>query len=741
MLVKLAIKTAIAVAFVGELFQVSGNIAHLIYPMMGLLTTMQSSLGLTVKKAWGRLAGSAIGGAIGAWLVVTLGTSPAIAGLAFALAALICEGFQLQAPYSQAGTIAALVAAQLFGDNPWFYTFSRVMDNWIGVMIGIAITLIFWSENPRQTLSDNLIQVLHNTDQLFQAIIDGYCKETKQVVAGSNLLNEISSRIQKSKSVLNQEMYGIVGSHLAQENWSDLLAIEMRLHRYLATMLKTVQKLDSSLFHQFAEPLTQLAQQFSTTCTALIQTVQSTDAAKSNLLKFRLAAGTTRNSQTTVPEISTLKSQLQSITDQINQMRTTEAIHTHLLQENQRFYVYFHNLNALIQTMEQLTTALLYREKIATQRSAGGGSGCCVEQAQSEMKPDFRWHPVPFERIRFILKTGIAVWLCLVILNDWLHMPFNYYAVVAVVVAMQPTFGKAMVAGSQRVIVTGIGAIYAVLIVNTLGGTPFSLALGIFLVILTCTYLGFSQGYVTGCILLSLSIMAHGNQPNAYIWGRFLETLLGTIIALILSQFFWSNTSSQQLNQEISQTFTQMGNLYTMLVNSYLKGLEPEATIAPINKTIQKSLKTHTSLQKETQQEPVYNLMAPKAQREWNLLLSYEKELFENLEALHDAVQQYTGTPLPQDLRDAIEISVQASVLSFNQLAKATGQRRNQQKISSPLSTFEAIEQALLNLRTTGAGLTYSLDQVLSLMVVTSAMRETAENLDQLSTDLRIASN
>lgn len=728
MLVKLAIRTAIATTFVGELFQVSGNIAHLVYPMLGLLTTMESSLGPTVKKGWGRLAGSAIGGAVGAWLAVTLGGSPAIAGLGFALAALICEGFQLQASYGQAGTIAALVAAQFFGggSDAWSYAFSRVMDNWIGVMIGIAITLIFWSETPRQKLSENLIQVLHNIDQLFQAIVDGYCTERKQVVAGSDLLNEISSCIQKSKRVLDQEMYGVVGSHLAQENWSELLAIAERLHRYLATMLKEVQKLDSSLFPQFAEPLTQLAQQLSATCTALIQTVQSTDAAKSNLLKFRFTAGTPHNPQTAVHEISSLKSQLQSITDQIKRMRTTETIHTHSIQENQQFYVYFHNLNALMQTMEQLTNALLYREKTA---------------AQSEVKSDFRWRPVPFERIRFILKTGIAVWLCLVILNDWLHMPFNYYAVIAVVVAMQPTFGKGMVAGSQRVIVTGIGAIYAVLLINTLGGTPFTLALGIFLIILTCTYLGFSQGYVTGCILLSLAIMAHSGQPNAYIWGRFLETLIGVIVALVLSELLWSKTSSQQLNQEISQTFTQMGSLYTMLVNSYLKGSEPEATIAQISKTIQKSLKTQTSLQKETEQESVYNLMAPKAQREWNLLLSYEKELFENLEALQGAVEQGTGTPLSQELQDAIENSVQATVLNFNQLAKATGQQRSQQKVSSPLSTFDAIEQALLNLRATAAKWTYSLDQVLALMVVISATREIAENLDQISTDLGITNN
>jgi uncharacterized membrane protein YgaE (UPF0421/DUF939 family) len=96
-LVKFAIKTAIATALLGAIFQNAHLVEHLAYPAMGLITTMQPSLGPTVKKTWGRLAGSAIGGMIGACVVLTLGTSPITVGLAFVLAALVCELFQFQA--------------------------------------------------------------------------------------------------------------------------------------------------------------------------------------------------------------------------------------------------------------------------------------------------------------------------------------------------------------------------------------------------------------------------------------------------------------------------------------------------------------------------------------------------------------------------------------------------------------------------------------------------------------------
>ncbi|UBF27803.1 FUSC family protein [Kovacikia minuta CCNUW1] len=740
MLVKFALKTAIATAFLGAIFQDSDFIEHLAYPAMGLINTIQPSFGPTVKKGWGRLAGSAIGGIIGAWLVLTQGSSPITSGLAFFLATLVCELFQFQAASNQAGLIAALVAAQIMGSgNPAQYVVSRIFDNWIGVAIGIGVTLTFWPDNPRKALSDNLVRMLSNCGQLVQSMVAGNWRRqeaegrgqkvqlVQSMVVGdrpvshleSQLLDELDSSIQKSKSVLSQEMYGVVGGQLAQENWSNLLAAGDRLHRHLSAMLKLIDLEPDRLGFQFAEPLTLLADRISHTCTVLEEMVQSLEATHSNPFRWRIFSS--QQKPLADPDIQSIKASLQAITDQLSQMRSTGTIYHYSHLEVPQFYRFLHHLNGVVQALEQLTIALIKREKTAVQP-----------------EPAFRlsWHPVPSNRILHFLKTGFAIWLTLVLLNDWLKLPFNYYAVIAIVVAMQPTLGKVVVAGTQRVIVTGIGAIYALLLINTIGSTPLTLAIGIALIILTSSYLGFTQGYATGCILIILSILTHNNDPNNYIWHRFLETLVGTIIALVLSQLFWPDTSSHQLDQGISQTFKSMGQLYRKLVDVFLQGTGSEEEHAQLSQEIRQSLKSHEALQKETQQEPIYNLMAPRAQRRWNLLLSYEKELLRNLEDLQDAVQPDTGRQLPQELQDAIQASAKATVLSFNQLAKAIGQQSKPGKLTSALSTFDPIDQTLLNLRKTGITLTYSLDQVFSLSAVTSAMKETAENLQQVTNDL-----
>lgn len=714
-LVKHALKVAIAAALVGWVFQGSQQIAYFIYPVMGLITTMQSSLGGTVKAAWGRLGGSAIGGVIGAWLNSTHGASPMTAGLAFILSTLFCEILQLQAPFNQAGTLSALIAVSLIGKgSPWSYAFNRVLDNWIGVVIGVAVTLLFWPDHPRKTLLDNLIQVLSDSDQAFQTIVAVYRSEKSREPVASHLITEMTSRIEQSESLLKQEMYGPVGSQLAEENWSALLAAERRLCRYLSVMLKALQRSHSRLLsRQFVESLVLMSQQVSAICADLTQVVQVTSA-RSGLFSFGRA--TARSSMPTVPEILTLKNHLQSIIDQISRMRMTGAIRDYPHEEIRQLYVFLHGLKEFIQELEQLAIALLHRE-IA---------------AKPDVKPGFKLHPATPERVRHILKTGVAVGLSLVILNDWLHLPFDYYAIIAVVVAMQPTFGKSITAGRQRVFATGIGAVFALCLIHTLGGNPFTLALGIVLTILTCAYLGFGQGYVAGCILVTLAILAHGADPNGYVWGRFIETLIGTVIALILSQLLWPNTAAQQLNQGVSQTLIKLGSLYEMLMSSYLKGTDLQAG-TQLTREIQKSLQTQALLQTETQQEPVYHLTAPRTQCRWNYLLSYEKELFENLGALQDAVEQGTGVNLPQDLQKAVQVVAQATILSFNDLAAV--EQSNPQQFSSPLPTFDAVEQVLLKLRNSGTGVLGSLDQVISFIAVFLAMQEIAENLNQMATD------
>ncbi len=162
----------------------------------------------------------------------------------------------------------------------------KALQSKIGVAIGIGVTLIFWPDKPKETLSKNLIQVLRNSERLLQTMVGNDRANPSASAAETTLIGEIASAIKNSKSVLGQEMYGIIGSNLAQENWSSILASTERIHRHLAQMIQLLQPEPSRLNHSFAEPLAVRTDRVSYTCTALTEIIRSPDSAKDN--PFRL---------------------------------------------------------------------------------------------------------------------------------------------------------------------------------------------------------------------------------------------------------------------------------------------------------------------------------------------------------------------------------------------------------------------------------------------------------------------
>ncbi len=300
---------------------------------------------------------------------------------------------------------------------------------------------------------------------------------------------------------------------------------------------------------------------------------------------------------------------------------------------------------------------------------------------------------------------------------------------------MQPTLGKSIDAGKQRAICTGIGAIIAFIIVNTIGSSPLAVGLGVGFTILTCSYYGFSQGYKPGCFLVAISIMLYGTEPNNYIWRRFTETLLGSVVAQLVSRLFWPEAASHNLEQSISQTLIRMGKLYEMTVNQYLQGLNSKSEIAQLAKEIRQSIQNHSLLQAETKLEPVNNLTASKTQRKWNFLISYEKTLFDNILSLHDAAGQGNPRGFVHNFVDELQSLEEANIQAFNELAAALDRESSQREFPLSLQPLDMIVQKIEQLRVTGTSLEYPLNDIIIFLGVLSSMKEVAENLNQMATD------
>jgi uncharacterized membrane protein YccC len=325
--------------------------------------------------------------------------------------------------------------------------------------------------------------------------------------------------------------------------------------------------------------------------------------------------------------------------------------------------------------------------------------------------------------------VGIALGLTLAVV-DFAQLPYGYYAALSLVIAMQPTLGKGINAGRQRVLGTVVGALVAVVVVNSLGSNPLTVGLGVIGTILACTYFDMDMaGYKGGCFLVAIAIMIHSSQPNSYIWGRLIETLLGVAIAMLVYLLFPPETAAQKIDPSLQQTFGNLGQLYEQIVDGYLQGIDSTSSTSQLSDQIRQAIQTQTALQAETKLELIENFRAATTQRRWNFLISHERALFSGLLSLQHAS---TRSATVSDLFVAeLQTAMQSTLLGFQEIAAAVNTQPR--RLTDLLTPFEALEQQLEQLRSTRTTHKYDVNEMIAFFGFISTMREIAENLNQMS--------
>lgn len=136
------------------------------------------------------------------------------------------------------------------------------------------------------------------------------------------------------------------------------------------------------------------------------------------------------------------------------------------------------------------------------------------------------------------LKTGISVGLTILI-GKILQIDSLFFAGIAAVICSQVDNIESIKVGVGRITGTFIGALVGTLCYKYLPANFIVLALGtMFIVFITNKYLKIGQSNIA-CIVF-LAIMVNLNEdktPNFYIINRVLDTSLGVVVSVLVSQF------------------------------------------------------------------------------------------------------------------------------------------------------------------------------------------------------------
>ncbi|HEY9664485.1 MAG TPA: hypothetical protein V6C65_39070, partial [Allocoleopsis sp.] len=184
LIIKQGLKFSLGAALLGSFFWHRADLLdNYVYPVFGYVSVLiEPAAGGAIIAGLGRVGGSALGGFIAAVLVNSFGLYGSglfiIPSITYILSALICQTYRWQAAYTQATLLGTLIAMRSVGTSDqqdiWLYLKSRLIDNWIGVSVGIAVALLFWRQDTRTELTRNLKQFLQNVPRLFQEIVNQY---------------------------------------------------------------------------------------------------------------------------------------------------------------------------------------------------------------------------------------------------------------------------------------------------------------------------------------------------------------------------------------------------------------------------------------------------------------------------------------------------------------------------------------------------------------------------------------
>ena len=747
-MIRQGLKFSLGAALLTSFFWHRGNVLdNFVYPVFGYVSVLiEPSMGGAVATrslreiaaGLGRLGGSALGGIIAAILVNAYGIQGSsffvIPSLTYILAALICETYRWQAAYSQATLLGALIAMRVVGTSAqqdiWLYLRSRLIDNWIGIAVGIAVALLFWPQNTRSDLNRNLMGILQDIPRLFQKILDRYLKTEVEERDYSlsieqnelNLLNQIKKSTQTSLSTLTKATHEFGSEILEAENWSEILAIQNQLTRQLADLMAFKgEKHEQNLVRQFRAEFHQLA----THLTDSFDSLRDLSNGKKILA---------------TPYLTELEEDLANIGGKLDHLRTSGEIDRYDVQESLQFYQFIQLVSRFIQQCEGLGGRIIDKTKVtATFR-------------RRHLITFPKWAPISLKRLREIVSLGLVIGLLLAIIR---HIEFPYPSayekvadiviIGAVVTVIQPTRGRAIAIGWAATVSLSLTILCIYLLVKSFGYNPFSSSLAYFFAYFSCAWLGFTPiariGAIVAADAIGKDIFPFFEQG---IWAALISVPVGAFLGVLLTTVFMTKSATNQLETDFSVTFKKMGQLYQKLLSGYFQDTIPPSDIPQLKQAITVAIAQHPASVKIASLEQISTVLATKHQNFWNFSIGYEQKLLAQLDALQDGLQQ----PLPEPIRQkflpelqavatrSLRETAQQTAIAFDEIAEAIAAQviLNPPKLGLLIQEIESLEKQLLSLRVESRS--YPLNELIAFSSAFMTMKAIASNLNQMSQDL-----
>jgi hypothetical protein len=135
------------------------GVQHGFWVVLGTMSVLRSNAAATGANAWRALAGTVVGFALGAALLLVIGTDPTALWIAMPIAVFIATYAPGTAPFlagQAAFTITVVVLFNLLAPAGWTIGLLRVQDVAIGCAVSLVVGVLFWPRGAATVVGNDL---------------------------------------------------------------------------------------------------------------------------------------------------------------------------------------------------------------------------------------------------------------------------------------------------------------------------------------------------------------------------------------------------------------------------------------------------------------------------------------------------------------------------------------------------------------------------------------------------------
>jgi uncharacterized membrane protein YccC len=341
---KQAVKTALAgviALYVTRLFRLPEGY----WASITALIVMQSNVGATLNASRTRLAGTAVGAAIGGLFLAIFGMNLLAFAVAITIAFFVCDALNLAESQRLATVTVAIIMLGVHTASAWVIALHRFTEVALGILIALVVSLTLWPNHARRNVRQNLANIFLELAVLYRAVMDNYLGHTFRTLPDTPsieaLRSGVSAAIHKNNDLLQFALQEAFGPMKDRESLALLAQQAERISHALETLEFAVR--DSSAdtyFRNFETGLQQLEDGVATTLETFSKTIGEGKL---------------------YPASSNLPATFASIDEQAVQARKAGATMNYPLDEILRFYFLLLSSRNLIGELEWLHSLVAQR--------------------------------------------------------------------------------------------------------------------------------------------------------------------------------------------------------------------------------------------------------------------------------------------------------------------------------------------------------------------------------------------